>query len=244
MVTRMVRSFHLLYLLALAALGIGWWWDSRPEARHARFQHDLIRHTDNFGHVTWLGAPIWQSVMDVWTIQETIAEVKPALLIECGTYKGGSAIFFAQLFDLIGQGRVITVDIEKQHNLSHPRVDFRIGDCAGAEMVASITAEAEASGGPVMVVLDSDHSAAHVQKELEAYAPLVTPGSYLNVQDGVIDTEEEFSHARPGPLRAIEAFLPNHPEFEWDAARTGKFLITHHPKGWLRKKGALRAAGE
>jgi len=98
-----------------------------PRVR-ALFFRELITRTDNFGSTRWLGNPIWQNVLDLWTIQETIAEVKPQLLIECGTNRGGSSLFFAHLFDLIGQGQVITIDVEKLHNLSHPRITYLIGD--------------------------------------------------------------------------------------------------------------------
>jgi len=81
------------------------------------FFSDLVVHTNNFGDVKWLGNPIWQNVLDLWTIQETIAEVKPALLIESGTNRGGSSLFYAHLFDLMGAGRVVTIDIEKLHKL-------------------------------------------------------------------------------------------------------------------------------
>ena len=52
--------------------------------------------------VRWMGQPIWQNVLDLWTIQETIVAVRPDLLIECGTNRGGSSLFFAHLFDLHG----------------------------------------------------------------------------------------------------------------------------------------------
>ena len=90
--------------------------------------------------------------------------------------------------------------------------------------------------GPVMVLLDSDHSAAHVRKELDAYHSMVTPGSFIHVQDGVIDVLPIYATGRPGPLVAIEAFMAEHSEFEVDLKRSNKFLITHHPKGWLRRK--------
>jgi cephalosporin hydroxylase len=206
------------------------------EAQRGAFFHDLISHTRNFSHVKWLGHPIWQNVLDLWTIQETISEIRPALLVETGTNRGGSALFFAHLFDLMGQGRVVTVDVMKLHELSHPRVRFLIGSSTSDEVVREVRAEAAAASGPVMVILDSDHAAAHVAQELELYSPLVTPGSYLLVQDGVIDVIDAFRKIRPGPLAAIEAFLPRHAEFELDAARCERFLISHHPKGWLRRK--------
>ena len=89
-----------------------------------------------------------------------------------------------------------------------------------------------------MVILDSDHSAAHVSKELESYSPFVSPGSYMLVQDGVIDVLDRWRSARPGPLAAIIEFLRHHPEFEVDTERCERFLITHHPMGWLRRDGS------
>lgn len=60
-----------------------------------RFHDKLVRKTNNFGNITWLGQPVWQNVLDLWTIQETLFEVKPDLLIECGTNRAGSAMFYA-----------------------------------------------------------------------------------------------------------------------------------------------------
>jgi cephalosporin hydroxylase len=209
-----------------------------PTAKRAIAQvyhQDLVTQTDNFATIKWLDQPIWQNVLDLWTIQETISEIKPSLLIETGTNRAGSALFYAHLFDLIGDGRVLTVDVEKMHEVSHPRIEFVIGSSTDPAVVARARAAAAGVDGPVMVILDSDHSEPHVTAELEALAPLVTPGSLLLVQDGVIDQFPMFRHGRPGPLPAIEKFLDRHPEFSWDRARTERFLITHHPKGWLRR---------
>jgi cephalosporin hydroxylase len=213
----------------------------RPVSR--LFFMDLIGKTNNFGNVTWMGHPIWQNVLDLWTIQETLVEVKPDLLVECGTNRGGSAMFYGQLFDLLGNGRVITIDVEKLHDRSHPRVTFLIGSSTAPEIVSQVRSAAQSLRGPVLVILDSDHSAAHVARELDAYAPLVTPGSFLLVQDGVIDVLPILRGARPGPLPAIQAFLKAHPEFEVDHARNERFLITHHPMGWLRRRPAAQGNG-
>ncbi len=86
------------------------------------------------------------------------------------------------------------------------------------------------------MILDGDHKCDHVRRELECYTPFVTPGSYCLVQDGVIDTLSIFSDDRPGPLLAIEDFLESTDLFEVDRERCERFLITHHPKGWLRRK--------
>lgn len=211
---------------------------------HSLFFRQLIFKTGNFNAVTWLGVPVWQNVSDLWTIQEVIARVRPALLIECGTNRGGSSLFYAHLFDLMGAGEVLTIDIEKLHNLTHPRVTCLIGSSTSDEIVETTRQKAAACQGPVMVILDSDHSRDHVRSELDCYAKLVTPGSYCLVQDGVIDTLPEFRAGRPGPLPAIEDFLKTHPEFECDHELSERFLITHHPKGWLRRKADANAEPE
>jgi cephalosporin hydroxylase len=201
-----------------------------------RFHSALIEHSQNYGKTLWLGNPIWQNVLDLWVIQETIAEVRPALLIETGTNRGGSSLFYANLFDLMGFGRIVTIDIAKLHELTHPRIDYLLGDSSSSEVVARVRDIQANHPGPVMVILDSDHSESHVTREMNAYAPFVTPGSYMLVQDGVIDRLPRFADARPGPLPAIEKFLLGHHEFELDAERCNRFLLSHHPKGWLRRK--------
>ena len=205
---------------------------------HRVFFRELVRRTDNFNDIAWLGNPIWQNVLDLWTIQETIADIKPHLLIETGTNRGGSSMFYAHLFDLLGRGDIITIDIKKLHELSHPRITCLVGSSTGDEIAAAVRARAAACRGPVLVILDSDHAEDHVREELDIYAPLVTPGSYCLVQDGVIDTLTIFRRDRPGPLPAIERFLETHPEFEVDLVRCERFLITHHPRGWLQRKRA------
>ena len=209
---------------------------SLVELYRQAFFKDLIIKTQNFGTVKWLGQPIWQNILDLWTIQETISEIQPELLIECGTNRGGSALFYAHLFDLIGKGRVVTIDVESMHQLSHPRIRFLIGSSIAEPIFAHVREEVSKSSGPVLVILDSNHAAEHVFRELELYGPLVTRGSYVLVQDGIMDVMDMLRGPGPGPLAAIKAFLPQHPEFEVDTERCERFLISHHPLGWLRKR--------
>jgi cephalosporin hydroxylase len=200
------------------------------------FHGDLVLKTENFADVRWLGRRVWQSVLDLWTIQEAISELRPALLIETGTYRGGSALFYAQLLDALDEGRVITVDAERLHDLDHPRIMALTGSSTAREILEQVESAARDAAGPVMVILDSDHSEAHVRRELEAYGPLVTPGSLLLAQDGIIDELFMFRAGRPGPLPAIRAFLRAHPEFVADERLNGRFLASQHPSGWLRRR--------
>ena len=167
------------------------------------FINDLVQKTDNFATTSWAGVPIWQNVLDLWTIQETISEIRPALLIETGTNRGGAALFYAHLMDALGNGRVVTIDIAAAER-ARPPADRR--SCTAApptpEIVERVRGLAEAADGPVMVILDGDHGRDHVAEELELYSPFVTPGSLLLSQDGIIDKLGMFRDSRPGPLRA------------------------------------------
>jgi cephalosporin hydroxylase len=200
------------------------------------FLNDLIAKTGNFSQTTWLGVPIWQNVLDLWTIQESIVEIKPALLIETGTNRGGSALFYAHILDLLGTGTIMTIDVERLHQLDHPRIEFLHGSSTDPAIFDRVRAAAEAADGPVMVILDADHAQHHVEAELALYGRLVTPGSLLLSQDGVIDQLAIFTDSRPGPLPANRKFLAEHPEFEHDVERNERFLVTQHPLGWLRRR--------
>ena len=200
------------------------------------FHHSLIFRTGNFASVRWAGSPVWQSIIDLWTIQETIAEIRPALLIETGTHKGGSALFYAHLMDALDHGRVITIYVDDAAEVTHPRIRFLTGSSTAPEIVEEVQDVAAAAEGPVMVILDSDHDRKHVARELEIYAPLVTPGSLLLSQDGIIDRFWFFRNSRPGPLGANREFLDRHPEFEHDRERNERYLLSHHPLGWMRRR--------
>ena len=212
-------------------------WDrtgSRPVA--TLYHHDLIYKTGNFRSLTWLGVPIWQNVLDLWTIQEAISSVRPGLLVETGTDRGGSALFYANLMDLLGEGRVMTIDIARNHDLDHPRIEFLHGSSTDPKIVDQVREVAARSSGPVMVILDGNHAREHVARELELYGPLVTPGSLLLSQDGVIDEFRIFRDSRPGPLGANRDFLSRHPEFEHDRELNERFRLTQHPLGWMRRR--------
>lgn len=204
-----------------------------------RFFRNLISRTGNFSQTKWLGQPIMQNIFDLWTIQETIAELKPDFIVETGTNRGGSSLFYAHLFDLMNApGKIITLDIEKMHSIVHPRITCLIQSSteqATVDKVKTLIGSAKT----VMVILDSDHRREHVRKELELYAPLVTPGSFMLCQDGVMDTMPKLRYPDgDGPLPAIEDFLRDHPEFVVDHERCERFIITHHPMGWLYRKPA------
>ena len=203
---------------------------------HKAFAIDLVMRTKNSQHVRWLGQQITQNPLDLMTIQDTIAEIRPELIIETGTWHGGSALFYAHLFDLLQtDGRILTVDVKARVQTTHPRVTYLVGDSLAPDILDRVRGQVAQTRGPVLVVLDSLHTAAHVRQEMELYSRFVTRNSYLHVQDGLVDTLPIFRRERPGPLKAIQHFVTEHPEFVVDEDRSRRFVITDHPMGWLRR---------
>jgi cephalosporin hydroxylase len=204
---------------------------------HKAFAIDLLMRTNNSQFNRWLGHQITQTPFDLMTIQDTITEVQPGLIVETGTFRGGSAMFYGHVFDLLGtDGRIVTIDLKSLVPTKHPRATYLNGSSTSPAILAAVREHVEhARGRPVMVILDSLHTAAHVREEMELYAPFVTPGSFMLVQDGVVDRLPVFRSERPGPLPAIRDFLTTHSEFVIDHERCDRFVITDHPIGWLRR---------
>jgi cephalosporin hydroxylase len=185
-------------------------------------------------NTSWLGVPLEKYPTDLFIYQEIIFETKPDVMIEAGTLKGGSAYFFASLFDLLGNGRVITMDIvDHAEKPKHPRIEYLLMSSVSDQAVRRIKSEIK-TGDRVMVSLDSNHTAAHVFKELQLYSPLVTKGCYLVVEDTNINGHPVYPFYGPGPMEAVKQFLANNREFEVDHSRE-KFMLTVSPNGYLRR---------
>jgi cephalosporin hydroxylase len=171
--------------------------------------------------------------MDLMTYQEILYDTRPDVLVEAGTFKGGSALFFASMMDLLDHGRVITIDIKDYGRPSHPRITYLQGFSTAPEILTTVK-NAISPGDRVMVVLDSDHSAENVRKELRAYGPLVTVGAYLVVEDTNINGHPVLPGHGPGPTEALDEFLKTDTGFVRDPSRE-KFLLSFNPGGFLKK---------
>lgn len=182
----------------------------------------------------WLGHETLKYPADLWAFQEIITEVRPAVVVETGTYEGGSALFFGTLLDALGAGRVISVDVSQPDSLPHHRrITYIEGSSTAAEVIESVRAEI-GDESPVLVVLDSEHSRAHVLAELRAYCDLVDPGSYLIVEDTNLNGHPVMPWYGPGPAEAVEVFLAEDERFEPDPGREPK-MLTQNPGGVLRR---------
>jgi len=186
-------------------------------------------------NLTWLGRPVIQLADDLMRLQEIVYRVQPDVIIETGVAHGGSLIFHASLCKLIGRGRVIGVDIEiRPHNRvaieAHPLfplITLFEGSSIDPAIVDAVR-ETIAPGETVLVVLDSNHTKAHVLAELEAYAPFVPPGSYIVAMDGHVMESAAGSRtagadwATNNPNAAVREFVDAHPEF---TVETSSFLF-------------------
>src|SRR3954452_14738411 len=145
--------------------------EAHPERDEARFfaatpeEEELVRRffmlwygepERTFQDTHWLGTKVVKPPFDLWVYQEIIYETRPDVVVETGTYRGGSAHFMASVFDLLGHGRVMTIDIEHQERPEPPRIAYLSGDSIAAETVARVR-ESIGPDESVMMILDSAH---------------------------------------------------------------------------------------
>ena len=207
--------------------------DRRLDRAAVSRAHDVLYLSDAWTEATWLGAQALKNPLDLWVYQEIMFETRPELVVETGTYRGGSAAFLASMCDLLGEGEIVSIDIEQVRDdyPNHPRITYLGGrSSTDADVLAEVRARAE--GKRTLVILDSDHSQRHVEAELAEYAGLVPVGGYVIVEDSNIGQIRK--DLLPGPLEAIETFLATTDAFEIDRSRE-KFLITFNPSGYLRR---------
>ena len=189
--------------------------------------HDLYYESSCIGgtwkNTNWLGVPIQKCPLDCWIYQELLFDIKPDIIIETGTKVGGSALFFASILDLIGQGEVITIDIDGKGKLpEHKRITYLWGSSVDETIIKFI--EPRVKDKKVFIILDSDHSKEHVLKELEIYSKFVSLNSYIIVED--TNTQE--------PLEAVFEFMEKTKNFTIDRS-CEKFYLTFAPYGFLKR---------
>lgn len=214
----------------------GFWTDEKVVERYQQIWY----HTrSTWAQNRWMGIPTDQNPNDIWILQEILFDVKPDLVVECGSFRGGSAAVWAMLLREINpEGRVLSIDIEdrmaeaRKLAVVRERVDFLIGSSTAPEIVAEVTRRAQ--GRKVLVLLDSDHRKPHVLAELKAYAPLVPVGSYIVVQDTNVNGHPVFPKFGPGPWEAVHEFLEGNDAFVVDKSRE-RLLFTFAPDGYLRR---------
>ena len=207
--------------------------------------HDLYWSSGTWRWTFWRGIPTLKCPLDLWIYQELLWHVRPQLVIELGTFAGGTTNFLADMLDLQAapaDSRVVSVDILDEQALRthvagyegapfptsirppHPRVQYLTGDSVSTEIAAHLR-DAAAERSPVIVIADSNHSVAHTYAELKLYADVVTPGSWFVMED----TDG------PEPRTAVERFLAEDERFAADP-QCEKFYLTFNPGGYLLRR--------
>ena len=202
---------------------------------------------------TWMGIPTVQLPEDVMRLQEVIWRVKPDVIVECGVAHGGGVVMYAAWLKAMGEGRVIGVEVEFrgdhkeqiENHLMGNRIELVVGSSVDPQIVQQVKGMIK-PGEKVMVILDSNHSKAHVAAELEAYHDMVSVGSYIVATDGCMEYLSDVPRGRPewkddNPAAAAREFAAAHPAFvidmpkpefnESDLTRT----LTHWPDAWLKR---------
>lgn len=216
------------------------------KARSRDFMRESIdaQYSYNF---SWMGRPIIQYPQDMIAMQEILWNVRPDLIVETGIAHGGSLVYYASLCELMGHGEVLGIDIDiRAHNReaieAHPmfkRISLLQGSSTEPTIVQQVATQA--AGKRVLVVLDSNHTHDHVLAELEAYAPLVSVGSYCVVFDTIVeDLPAGLYPERPwdvgnNPKTAVHEYLRHDNRFEIDRDIEAKIQITVAPDGYLRR---------
>jgi len=202
---------------------------------------------------TWMGRPMIQLPEDVLRIQEVIYMVKPDVVIETGIAHGGSLVFYAGLLKAMNRGRVIGIDIEiRPHNRraieAHEMFDLITmfeGSSIAPETVAQVRADVK-PGERGIVILDSNHTRAHVLAELRAYAGFVGVGSYIVACDGIMQDVVGAPRTAPdwatnNPQSAVKDFLAERDDFVLEEPTIPfnegqiKDRVTYWPNAFLRR---------
>lgn len=199
---------------------------------------EWINRMDRTRKMTWMGVVMHKThPLDLWIYQEIIFSVKPEIVIEIGSFIGGTTLYFAHLLDAMGQGKVVSIDDDRsRYRIKHPRIIEFTGFSQSKEIIERVHDFCEKS--TVLINHDGSHSTKDVLRDLNNYCDLIAPGSYFIVEDGFDGICSEMGGEKTainGPFGAIQQFLKTHPEFEIDNDAE-RFIVTYAPRGYLRRK--------
>lgn len=182
----------------------------------------------------WMGDMPMQWPIDLMYYQEIMWNVAPTVIVETGTLNGGTVRFLDDIATLmkirkhIDDIKIITIDINEPNQILPDSAIFIKGKSTEVfdEVKSHITPD-----DIVLVMLDSEHTKDYVLEEMSLYGQIVTPNSYLIVQDTSGDVR---NWSEGGPWGAIKLYLGLHNDFEIDYFYD-RWVSTQHPRGYLRK---------
>jgi cephalosporin hydroxylase len=206
-----------------------------------RYYHLWYYNTGVWQQTTWMGVQTYKSPMDMWNYQEILVSLEPSVVVEFGTWQGGSALFFSSVMQQIGRPYVIvSVDINasriSEKAKSDPNIRFMTMTSASPELRETLKAERHKNPGPAFAILDSDHSKQHVLSEMVNLRDILVAGDYVVVEDSNINGHPVKRSFGPGPYEAIQEYFRMYPrDYEHDFDREQKFGFSFAPNGFLRR---------
>ena len=185
---------------------------------------------------TYFGIQTLKNPLDFWSYQELIWTVRPDVIVEVGNFRGGTLLAFAHIFDALGKGRVIGVDIDQteigETVRSHPRITLIEGD---AVEQSSAVRQKISPEDRMLMIEDSSHTFENTLNVLRKYSDLVPRGSYFIVEDGICRHGIDVGPS-PGPYEAATEFVRENSDFVIDRT-CESFFLTWNPRGYLRRIG-------
>ncbi len=186
-------------------------------------------------HVTYKGVPAIKCPFDYVLYQMLLWDIKPDLVIEIGTHKGGSTLYLADLLEQNGKGEIHTIDLpgnEEDPALhAHPRISIHKKGFTGYDTSGL------ADHPVVLVIEDGSHQYEDTLKTLQLFSPFVTKGSYFIVEDGIVSELGKEQAFNGGPQKAIREFLESNKDFSIDRKYCDFFgpNATFNVNGYLKK---------
>lgn len=206
---------------------------------------------------SWAGLPVFQTGDDLLRLQDLIWQTRPDVIVETGVGEGGGQAFYATVCAAQGHGRVIGIEQDlrrsnRPHLSTHPLIARHCTLIEGNSSDPAVFAQVREQIRPdesVLVILDSRHTRAHVQAELDLWSQLVQPGGWIVVCDtsfaALHDTPQGRTQwATDHPLAAIADFLAQHSDFregapEWlfnQSQLNTRDIASHLSGGWLQRR--------
>jgi cephalosporin hydroxylase len=207
---------------------------------HRLYYDEGVASGATWKNTYWLGTPVRKCPLDLWVYQEILVAVRPDIIVETGTGRGGSAHYMACICDILQNGQIVTIDVtDRSDRPAHDRVTYLRGSSTAPDIRAEVEriVRRHPDSPTVMVVLDAAHDAEHVIEELRIYHQLVSPGSYLIVEDTNVNGHPVEPGFGAGPTEAIETFMSENDLFYVDTEME-KFHLTFNPGGFLKRRGA------
>jgi len=211
--------------------------NATTEAYHAWYYDSLV-----WQRTTWCGVPVFKSVSDLWNYQEIIVALRPRLIVELGTYAGGSALFFAHVVRSAElDARILTIDVDHSRVAAavraEPLVELLEASSVAPEALRRIAALRDEHPGPAFFILDSDHAETHVHAELVALRELTAEGDVVIVEDTNVNGHPVLPDFGAGPYEALHRYLAEHPgDYAADTERETKFGFTFARDGFLIRR--------